>query len=232
MYSVEELEQQWRRYRRKKIISPVLVSLFVLAGIATAVYFIDMNKGVLENNASVLAAAGGAQKSLSVENREGMHKKRAVGKLDVLSTEVPSLSTGQNEDHPKAGQIIFQDVNAEPGNKVKKRKNVLIQVTERGGKSIATDVENRFEFAKDKSDSLFLAKYYYDKMEYKKSEKWALETNKLDNTIEESWLVFAKSLAKQGKRAESLKVLKAFLDQGDSMEAESLMDKIRRGKSF
>ncbi len=69
-------------------------------------------------------------------------------------------------------------------------------------------------------------------MEYAKAEKWALETNKLDNAIEESWLIFAKAQAKQGKRIESLKVLKAFFDQGGSSKAKILMDRIRRGKNF
>jgi len=130
------------------------------------------------------------------------------------------------------GQIIFQDTREASAPPRKKKKSILIQVTERGSKDIAADIENRFEFAKDKSDSLFLAKYYYDKMEYAKAEKWALETNKLDNTIEESWLIFAKAQAKQGKRVEALKVLQAFYEQSGSPAARVLMDKIRRGKRF
>ena len=233
MYNVEKLEQQWLRYRRRKTIVPIALTFLGLAMIATVVYFIDMGKYVSDNNKTMLAPE---KKNLvpttAAEGRKEIDNKRPVGKLDVLSTEVPSLSLNQDEVHPKVGQIIFQDASEKYESKVKKRKNLLIQVTERGGKDIATDIENRFEFAKDKSDSLFLAKYYYDKKAYKKSEKWALETNKLDNTIEESWLIFAKSLAKQGKRVESLKVLKAFLDISGSMKAKSLMDKIRRGKSF
>lgn len=232
MYNVEKLEQQWMRYRRKKIIFPVMVFFLGFLIIAAAVYFVGTKEHVSDNNTSMLASAKKAQVSSALRPGGETDKKRPVGKLDILSTGVPSLSSNQDKERPKVGQIIFQDTVTKPTNKPAKRKNILIQVRERGGKDIAVDIENRFEFAKDKSDSLFLAKYYYDKMDYSKSEKWALETNKLDNTIEEGWLIFAKSLAKKGKRIESLKVLKTFLDSSDSPKAKNLMDKIRRGKSF
>jgi len=231
MYNVDKLERQWIRYRRKKMILPIAVALLGLSAVA-AVLYLGTGKEIVDHNQSVNPSVENSADSFSSVNKKKVVSKEKIGKLDVLATEVPSLSPIQNPDRPKAGQIIFQDTSRSIGTKIKKRKNILIQVTERGGKDIAVDIENRFEFAKDKSDSLFLAKYYYDKMEYAKAEKWALETNKLDSSIEESWLIFAKSLAKQGKRIESLKVLRAFLKQKSSADARTLMDKIRRGKKF
>ncbi|NKQ41037.1 MAG: hypothetical protein HF962_05660 [Sulfurovum sp.] len=222
MYNVEKLEQQWKLYRRKKIVAPVVSTLVVLIVASGLIYVVSKGKNTLDINGSVAVSAQDNKSIGSV----------AKGKILSLGTEVPSLGSVANKARPKVGQIIFQGEKQASEIKVKKRKNLLIQVTERGGKDIAVDIENRFEFAKDKSDSLFLAKYYYDKMEYSKAEKWALETNKLDSTLEESWLIFAKAQAKQGKRIESLKVLKAFIDQSGSTQAKSLMDKIRRGKSF
>ena len=228
MYNVDKLEQQWIGYRRKKMILPVVVVVFVVAAVSAALYMGTIQK-VLDQNETKIAMA---EKGSTALNTMQGNPEKTLAKLDILATGVPSLSTTKKHERPKAGQIIFQDTNEGTHTQTKKKKNLLIQVTERGGKDIAVDIENRFEFAQDKSDSLFLAKYYYDKMEYTKAAKWALETNKLDNVIEESWLIFAKSLAKQGKRIESLKVLRAFLEQGKSVKARALMDKIRRGKNF
>ena len=230
MYNVEKLEQQWLRYRRKKRLLPVVSALVGIALLGAIVYYTGSDSSLLDGNGSASSTVAIGNTTVPSHN---LGKDPSIGKLSTLATEVPSLGVTPKSDRPKAGQIIFQgSEEAMAGQKTKKRKNLLIQVTERGGKDIAVDIENRFEFAKDKSDSLFLAKYYYDKMEYAKAAKWALETNKLDNVIEESWLIFAKSLAKQGKRIESLKVLRAFLEQGKSVKARALMDKIRRGKSF
>lgn len=228
MYNVDKLERQWIRYRRKKIIFPVLIGVLMIAAVVALLYMGTVTK-ILDHNKTKIAITEKSSVSLNTTKES---PEKASRKSDILATGVPSLSSTKKYKRPKAGQIIFQEENEGARTQIKKKKNLLIQVTERGGKDIAVDIENRFEFAQDKSDSLFLTKYYYDKMEYEKAEKWALETNKLDNTIEESWLIFAKSLAKQGKRIESLKVLRAFLEQGKSVKAKALMDKIRRGKNF
>ena len=217
MYNVDKLEKQWISYRRKKLILPLLSSVTIV--FALGVFFYMKGSGVEANKSSEIVDSMN-KKSPSIKH---------TAKLNLLETAVPSLEQTNGKREHKVGQIIFQDTSS---SQPKKRKNLLIQVTERGGKDIAKDIENRFEFAKDKSDSLFLAKYYYDRMEYAKAEKWALETNKLDNALGESWLIFAKAQAKQGKRIESLKVLKAFHDQTGSSKAKALIDKIRRGKRF
>lgn len=228
MYNVEKLERQWVRYRRKKIIFPAIAGLFVFTVVVVSMYGISSDKHV----SGAGTAMRSTPKDISSGAKKGTVEKSVSGKLDILSTGVPSLSSKPDSAQPKVGKIIFQDASEKPAQKVRKRKNLLIQITERGGKDIAADIENRFEFAKDKSDSLFLAKYYYDKMDYEKAEKWALETNRIDNTVEESWLIFAKSLAKRGKRIEALKVLRALSDKSESASGKKLMDKIRRGQRF
>ena len=229
MYNVEKLEQEWIHYRRKKILYPLGATIGLGLIVFSLFLYMSSRTPIVDQNKT---------KPTNMSMQEGLRNhtneiaKETEAKLDTLAVEVPSLSPEKRQERPNVGQIIFQEEGTKAQRTTRKRKNLLIQVTERGGKDIARDIENRFEFAKDTSDSLFLAKYYYDKSNYHKAEKWALETNKLDNKIEESWLIFAKSLARQGKRIESLKVLKAFLEQGGSTKARVLMDKIRRGKQF
>ncbi len=229
MYNVDKLEKQWIHYRRKKLIIP-LVSMVVIVFISGLFFYIK-DRGMEINKSSDVVVS--TNEKISKNSKDKSKNTKKAAKLNALETTVPSLEQKNEKAVDKVGQIIFQDSTpSQQSTKRKKRKNLLIQVTERGGKDIAKDIESRFEFAKDKSDSLFLAKYYYDRMEYAKAEKWALETNKLDSALGESWLIFAKAQAKQGKRIESLKVLKAFYDQTGSQKAKVLIDKIRRGKRF
>lgn len=226
MYNIEKLEKKWMRYKRKKLIMPLFFSFFLLLFVGFGVFWVASADHVGDKTEPL-------GDILTKKSPAGKQEKRQLAKMQNLATEVPSLKTKKvNDEENLVGKIIFQNDTGMVKSKRKKRKNLLIQVSERSGENIVLDIENRFEFSKDKSDSLFLAKYYYDKNEYASSEKWALETNRLDNSIEESWLIFAKSLAKQGKRIESLRVLKAFSSQSGSVKAEKLMGKIRRGRKF
>jgi len=228
MYNVEKLEGEWKLYRRKRRIRPVALFLFILSMGFAVLYYMQQNGIKMDqNNTKQIVATDDIP-----TGKEDRRESNTIGKISNLKTEVPSLREKKVERRPKVGQIIFQEEGKILSQKPNKRKNLVIQVTERGGKDIANDIENRFEYSKNASDSLFLAKYYYDKMNYNKAEKWALETNRLDSSIEESWLIFAKSQVKQGKRIEALKVLKVYLDKSGSRKAKVLMDKIRRGKNF
>jgi hypothetical protein len=141
MYNVEKLEQQWLRYRRKKILLPVVSALVGIALLGAIVYYTGSDRFLLDDNGSSSTVAA-ANTTVPSQN---LGKDPSIGKLSTLATEVPSLGVTPKSDRPKAGQIIFQgSEEAMAGQKTKKRKNLLIQVTERGGKDIAVDIENRF----------------------------------------------------------------------------------------
>ena len=234
MYNVEKLEKQWNKYRRKRVLLPAAIVLSIATLIVTFTY-LKVTTNILDTNTSVAKVA--IAKDASPKVKSILAKDKVQNKLGRLGTQVPSLETNTMEEAKpergdRIGQIIFQDKKEQVSKTKVKRKNLLIQVTDRGNKNIANDIESRFAFAKDKSDALFLAKYYYDQNEYLEAEKWALEANKIDSNIEESWLIFAKSQARQGKRVESLKVLQAFFKETGSRNAKILIDKIRRGKNF
>jgi hypothetical protein len=67
---------------------------------------------------------------------------------------------------------------------------------------------------------------------YKKAEYWALQTNRINEKIEDSWLIFATAKAKQGKKNEAMKVLRAYIDKTDSVRAKELYGRINSGKSL
>jgi len=91
-------------------------------------------------------------------------------------------------------------------------------------------MKQKFSKSNSPRDALLLAKAYYKKQQYSEAEEWALSANKLDNTLEESWLFFAKSKAKLGKKKEALTILVSYYKKSHSSKAMSLIRQIKSGK--
>jgi tetratricopeptide (TPR) repeat protein len=210
MYDIEQLEAQWRRYRRKRIALPVAVAALIIAGIGGYRIWRASDAAPEPTPAPEVAAA--------------THKEN--------STVKPAAA---NRTSPRTGgwKMTFNDDASAPHEaSTSPTKKIAIEVTPRKSERTVSAIEKRFRFAKDKDDALFLARYYYDKKKYKKAMYWALETNKLDSDIEESWLIFARAKAHLGERTEAIRVLQAYVDRSGSAKARVLLDKIRRGKAF
>jgi len=203
MYKISELEEKWKRYNRSRMIIYLLSLVSVLLVI---LMFVLSIMGVFSDNKS--------DSSEVVKQEESKSN----------STVIPEI----NKD-----DIKIKYVDEEVEKATKKAKKIKLEISENkisDGK--IADIKKRFEFSQDPQDSIYLARYYDDRGEYEEAEKWALETNRLDNTIEESWLIFAKAKAKQGKTKEAVKVLSAYYDSSGSKKAEVLMSKIKRGLAY
>ena len=88
----------------------------------------------------------------------------------------------------------------------------------------------KVKFAKNKNprEALLIAKAYYRAGDYENSEKWSLKANSLDRKLDDSWLLFAKSQDKLGKRKEALEVLLAYYNRSKSVKIKNLIDKMRQ----
>ncbi|RLA73513.1 MAG: hypothetical protein DRG78_22425, partial [Epsilonproteobacteria bacterium] len=78
--------------------------------------------------------------------------------------------------------------------------------------------------------SLFIAKKYYELGEYRKSYNYSLKTNNINNDIEASWIIFAKSLVKLDEKKMAVKILKKYISHSDSNRAQLLLNNILSGK--
>lgn len=92
------------------------------------------------------------------------------------------------------------------------------------------DAERRFSKHNSPALSLFLARQYYNRGIYTKSYNYALITNQLDKEIEDSWLIFARSLVKLGKKEKAIKALKEYIKYSQSSNAKLLLNDIQNGK--
>ncbi len=92
------------------------------------------------------------------------------------------------------------------------------------------DVIKRFNVNHNPALSLFVAKRYYQLGEYEKAYNYALTTNEINNNMEESWIIFSKSLVKINKKDMAVETLKKYIAHSQSSQAKQLLDEIQSGK--
>lgn len=92
------------------------------------------------------------------------------------------------------------------------------------------DVIKRFNVNHNPALSLFVAKRYYQLGEYEKAYNYALTTNEINNNMEESWIIFSKSLVKMNKKDMAVETLKKYIGHSQSSQAKQLLDEIQSGK--
>lgn len=90
-------------------------------------------------------------------------------------------------------------------------------------------VERRFKETSNSNLGLFIARYHYDHGNYSEAYNFSLKTNNLNNKIDESWIIFAKSLVKLGRVEQAKKTLQLYISDSNSESARSLLDSIEQG---
>jgi len=224
MYDIENLERQWKRYRKKRFLLPVILGmLLLLFGLSI---FFWMGTRSPDTTADISAVSSSSEYPASP-------KKEMKNTVHPLSEEVPSMK--KRSARKQGWKMTFADSESTQSDQAGAHapsRHIAIAVTEKNTKTSVSDMEKQFFSDPNKEDALYLSKYYYKKKAYKKALQWALETNKLDSNIEESWLIFGKAKAKLGKRMEAIRVLQSYYDRTGSAKAKNILGKIRRGKAF
>ena len=218
MYDIKELEDQWKRYNRKKMRPWILVGV-LLTGVIIAV--IMARQGILDGIKSSFSEKK-EQASVLQKPLVDVYLAPPIERLEVKSQEARVESPIGLDTRTSSDMVEEQ---------MSQKKNALhIEVIETKKNTDAyKEVEKRFRLGHDPDDSLFLAKAYYLKGMYKKAEYWALQTNKINENIEESWLIFVKAKVKRGQRNEAIRILNTYIRKTNSAEGRILLDKIKKG---
>ncbi len=133
------------------------------------------------------------------------------------ATQSSSLSNNEN--------IVEEKQQTEETQKAK----VEIKISKTSKKDLQ-EIIKRFKKNNNPVLGVFIAKKYYELKEYHKAYNYALITNQIDSTIEDSWIIFAKSLVKLGQKERAIKTLKAYIKTSHSSKARILLDNILTGK--
>jgi hypothetical protein len=106
----------------------------------------------------------------------------------------------------------------------------VITIERRDSQKDIQDIIRRFKKNNNPALSLFIAKKSYEVGDYKQAYNYALITNGLNHNIEESWLIFAKSLVKLHKKDMAIKTLDEYIRYSHSSNARILLNDIKSGK--
>lgn len=109
------------------------------------------------------------------------------------------------------------------------KKTSQFHVTMKDEQKSLQEVINRFKHNRNPKLSLYIAKRYYAMGNYNKSYNYALITNQIDETIEDSWIIFAKSLYKLGEKKMAMKTLYSYIKNSESIKANILLNDMKRG---
>ena len=129
--------------------------------------------------------------------------------------------------------IIIEEPVAKKEEIVQKESEVIkterIIINRKETKDDIKNVIKRFKVNNNPALSLFVAKKYYEIGNYHQSYNYALITNQINKDIESSWIIFAKSLVKLGKKEKALNTLKEYINVSDSHTARLLSEEIQSG---
>ena len=232
MYDVGRLEKEWEKYNRKRKY-PIYATIAGMLLLSASGYYWWMKekKNSLGPTAVLFEKkekSGDLVKHITLLNESleslDLQVKEPAQPLKK-ETKYSNAPLEPVEDIP----ILHENI-VVPSDDPKPHKKVPLKIKETTSIQAYKDVERRFYQSHDIDDALFLAKGYYKRKEYNKAIYWALEVNKLDSNIEESWLLFAKSKIRLGKKEEATHVLKSYLKVSGSQKARVLLKSLDEKK--
>lgn len=97
-------------------------------------------------------------------------------------------------------------------------------------------LEEEFQKKPSSEVAIEICKIHFEDNDFKNSLHWSIEANKLDDTLVEAWLYFAKSKFNLNLKQDAIIALKLFLENYESSEAKKLLseylkDEIKPRKS-
>jgi tetratricopeptide (TPR) repeat protein len=146
--------------------------------------------------------------------------------VEDMPMQEPLTSSLQDDD---TSAVLPEDEAPDNTDPAEETSENRLNITSNKSDSDLKDVIRRFKKNKNPALSLFIAKRYYAAGDYQKSYNYALMTNEIDKKIEESWIIFSKSLVKLGQHELAINTLKSYLKTTKSTAAEVLLRKIESG---
>ena len=225
MYDIDGLEKKWRKYKAKQRGRWIVAAFVALAIVSYMIFRVDMssvlqknedtNLSEVENNSTLAEGEKPAGQSRSDNDGE---KSRQLAREEIFQPEVVHVEKHKR----KYIKIILSDMNQKDDSKEE-------NLSSAGLDSTLESVKERFDKTGEYNDSLYMAREYYKRGNYSEAENWALITNDLNNSIEESWMIFAKSKAKTGESDIATRILDTFIKKSDSSSAKELLREIKEG---
>jgi len=232
MYDIKPLEEDWKKYKNKKK-KPYHIALLGIIFVIIIFFFFNKGNRAFDNYINKLNyVSGDTSDKGSILPERNTLVNEGLTRLETLDVSIEKPVESIDKSNEILVDIPVLDLKEESHIKVddRNRKKVHLNIIETSSITAYEDVEKRFMQSHDIDDALFLARSYYKKGNYKKSESWAYEVNKLDANLEEGLFIFIKSKVKLGQKNDALSILNAYLKKSNSSEAKSLLYKIENSQ--
>ncbi len=251
MLNIIELEKKWFIYKLKSFI-PYIIGIFSILIIFIAILNFKYSS---ENKESNIYKANTKKTENTKTSKETYIKTNHKSNMKELIEEkiviTPSLKfmedfennipLKENNIIPKSRPKIVQNKKIvetvldiqEP--KIEKKQAVdaninKIDIKRQNTNEDIQHVIKRFNKNNSPALSLFIAKKYYELNDYKKAYQYAFITNQINDEIEESWIIFTKSMLKLGQKNKAIETLKRYINHSHSAQAKILLEDITSGR--
>lgn len=161
-------------------------------------------------------------------NNQVYYKKETISTAQELPKEV--IIDIKQEEKKQEEKIVPKKVEKIEEVAINIDKKTPINIARKDEQEDLSHVIKRFNINHNPALSLFIAKKYYQLENYEQAYNYALMTNEINNNIEESWIIFTKSLVKMGKKDKAVETLKKYISHSSSSQAKQLLDEILSGK--
>lgn len=218
----------------------------VLAKNATAVKMVEKN----ETNASVLSELKQKSEVAKAKFEEGKKQDELADKIAKKLEEVVKINetndTSKNDPKrqrssqgwlklniPDEEPLSEQNGMSVPQDEVidleskPARKRVNIQVTSASNEESV--LREQFLKTNNPTIALELARLNFRNNNFKEAIKWSLAANDIDNSLEESWIIFAKSKYKLKQSDDAVKALREYNKNLNKASINELINKIKSG---
>ena len=259
MLNIHELETKWLHYKVKSYIPRIIISISSVI-IIVIVYSLEFStkentetpvtikntttkdtikkeilppvnektattKVIVKNTKTLMSPSMDFMRTISSSSPKyystDTNKKIRTNKTENIK---PIIKTEKPKETTKVEVAIVEVP------KVEVVKTSAIKIKRRNTQEDIQHVISRFRKSNNPALSLFVAKKYYELKDYNQAYNYALITNELNNDIEESWIIFAKSLVKLNKKTKAIKILDRYIKHSHSHKAKLLLDNIRLGR--
>ncbi|ERJ32353.1 CDC27 family protein [Campylobacter concisus] len=218
----------------------------VLAKNATTIKMVEKN----ETNVSVLSELKQKSEVAKVKFEEGKKQDELADKIAKKLEEVVKINetndTSKNDPKrqrnsqgwlklniPDEEPLTEQNGISVPQDEVidleskPARKRVNIQVTSASNEESV--LREQFLKTNNPTIALELARLNFRNNNFKEAIKWSLAANDIDNSLEESWIIFAKSKYKLKQSDDAVKALREYNKNLNKASINELINKIKSG---
>jgi len=253
MLNLRELESRWMKYKIKSfiphfiiVISVILIFIilqviFNLNSTSSSRPFVD-NIALKGKTLLPLPKKSEASKKdtiqtvLATTNTPSLKLEPSLNFMkNIQDTTLPYYSNEPQKKTKRVQQVRQKKVytQAKVTRKVVHQKKSEVHKITIHRKETKDDIKNviaRFKKNNNPALSLFIAKKYYELSNYRQAYNYALITNQINSEIEDSWLIFAKSLVKLKKKEMAMRTLQKYISNTQSNNAQLLLHNIKSGK--